>query len=265
MSPKPNNKTLSSNQFLEEQDSIYNQNDPDDPLPQGFNQNLENTTVYIEGIQGSTIKEIKEMFELNGPIKKIGRLTASKAIIKFHDLQSTNAAISNFNGILHRNKLITVVSCPSQFKEFYDKRFIYIKGITGSKTTQIKKLFSLNGSIKRLVRLTSDSAIIKFNQEQAAHNAIKNLNGFLHNNHRLIVLPAKTTKALKMRKDIMDNEMVIDENRLDDYTIRKDDIIEAEMRKDEIDSELFIDENSINDDNIDNKKGEDDIIEAEIK
>ena len=64
----------SSHEISEEQDSTYNQNNPDSPLPMEFSSEQEDNTVYIEGIQGSRIKEIKEMFELNGSIKRIFRL-----------------------------------------------------------------------------------------------------------------------------------------------------------------------------------------------
>ena len=229
----------SLHEISEEQDSTYNQNDPESPLPIEFTSKQEDNTVYVEGIQGSRIKEIREMFQLNGSIKTIFRLTASTAIIRFHNPQSAKAAISNFDGILHRNTTLTVVSCPSKFKEVDDNQVIYIRGIIGSSTGQIKNLFTLNGPIKRILRLTANTAIIKFYEQQAAINAIKNFNLTIHNNNTIIVQPAKRKKEQAIIKNEIEGKLVIDEDTIDDYSTNdknsKDDIIEAEIKQELLD------------------------------
>ena len=232
-------KHWSLHEISEEQDSTYNQNDPDSPLPMEFTSKQEDSTVYVEGIQGSKIKDIREIFQLNGAIKTIFRLTASTAIIRFHNPQSAKAAISNFDGILHRNTTLTVVSCPSKFKEVDDNQVIYIRGIIGSSTGQIKNLFTLNGPIKRILRLTANTAIIKFFEQQAAINAIKNFNLTIHNNNTIIVQPAKRKKEQAIIKNEIEGKLVIDEDTIDDYSTNnknsKDEIIEAEIKQELMD------------------------------
>ena len=229
----------SLHEISEEQDSTYNQNNPDSPLPMEFNSKQEDNTVYVEGIQGSRIKEIKEMFELNGSIKRIFRLTASTAIIRFYNPQSAKAAISNFDGILHRNITLTVVSCPSKFKEVDDNQVIYVRGIIGSSIGQIKNLFTLNGPIKRILRLTANTAIIKFHEQQAAINAIKNFNFTIHNNNTIFVQPAKRKKEQAIIKNEIEGELVIDEDNIDDYSTNnknpENEIIEAEIKQELLD------------------------------
>ena len=229
----------SLHEISEEKDSIYNPNNPDSPLPMEFSSKQEDNTVYVEGIQRSKIKEIREMFQLNGSIKTIFRLTASTAIIRFYNPQSAKAAISNFNGILHKNTTLTVVSCPSKFKEADNNQVIYVRGIIGSSTGYIKNLFTLNGPIRRILRLSANTAIIKFYEQQAAINAIKNFNFTIHNNSTIIVQPAKRKKEQAIIKSEIEGELIIDEDNIDDYSANnknsEDDIIEEEIKQELLD------------------------------
>ena len=220
----------SSHQISEEQQDPYYQNSP---LPRELQSEPDNT-VYIEGIQGSEMEEVKQIFELNGPIKNMTRLTASTAIVTFYDPQTANAAISNLNGIQHNNIIITVVSCPSQFKEGDDNDTIYVKGVAQSNTGEIKEIFSLNGTVRKVIKLTKNTAIIKFHEQKSAKAAILNFNSIIYKNTNLTVLPAR---------------------RKNKHTITED----------ENDSKININEYNIENDNKDHKEGYNYMIEAEIK
>ena len=228
----------SSHHSSEKQDNISNQQDHDSPLPLKLQSEPENT-VYIEGIQGSEMKEVRQMFELNGPIKNIDRLTASTAIVKFYDPQTAKAAITNLNGILHRNILITVVSCPSQFKEGDDNDTIYVKGVKQSNTEEIKEIFSLNGMVRRIIKLTHNTAIIKFDDQESAKAAILNFNGIIYKDTKLTVLPARRKNKQTTIEDEMDFKHTITENDIDEYKKdeqnKEDEKIEAEIKQELLD------------------------------
>jgi RNA recognition motif-containing protein len=150
--------------------------------------------IYVKGLGQASVDEVKALFAAAGNVTNV-RLRRNKyAIIFFDNAAASKKAIDQFNNKDVKGHTVTVTSAkaaPTTSKT-QDTVTVFVSPLFRQNTTrnQVREVFKNSGKITKLRTYRNNYAFVTFDSAASAAKAVKDVNGTVFRNKKLLVKPA---------------------------------------------------------------------------